>query len=236
MMKTKLFRFMLPFLIISAFAISCDKEEEDTNVLMDVDGNKYTTVTIGTQVWMVENLKTTKYNDGTEISTGLDNSQWTGTTSGAYSIYPSASIVGLNSDVEVLDKYGALYNWYAVSTDKLCPTGWHVATINEYQTLSTAFGGNLISGGKMKTTATATSAHPFWAEPNTGATNESGFSAIPGGYRTTSFMSINTRGLYWSSTLENSQAQSIKFASEDGLFYFGFNYHYTGLAVRCIKN
>jgi uncharacterized protein (TIGR02145 family) len=238
-MKTKSIRLIFPLLILGAFitiATSCGKDDEYANIVKDVDGNSYKTVTIGTQVWMAENLRTKKYNDGTAITTGLDNSQWVATTSAAYSIYPHASIDGLNSDAEVLAKYGAHYNWYAVNTGKLCPTGWHVPTIAEYQALSTAYGGNLISGGKMKSTTTAPSAHPFWAAPNAGATNESGFTAIAAGYRTTSFMNINTRGLYWSSTLENSQAQSLKFASEDGLFYFGFNYHYTGLAVRCIKD
>ena len=99
---------------------SCSKDEAENNPasITDKDGNVYTSVTIGTQVWMVENLKTTKYNDGTPIPNVTDNTEWSNLTTPAYCWY--------DNDITKKNPYGALYNGYAVRTGKLCPTGWHV--------------------------------------------------------------------------------------------------------------
>jgi uncharacterized protein (TIGR02145 family) len=132
----------------------------------DIDGNVYNTVTIGTQCWMAENLKTTRYNDGTAILTGLSNADWQITTSGAYAIY--------NNDPANNTTYGKLYNIYAVKTNKLAPAGWHVPTYTEWTTLTTYLGGEAVAGGKMKATT-------LWSSPNTGATNSSGFTGLPAG-------------------------------------------------------
>jgi len=156
----------------------------------DIDGNIYHTVKIGTQTWTVENLKTTKYNDGTAIPLVTDGTAWGNLTTGAYCWY--------NNDVNANKAtYGALYNWYAVNTGKLAPTGWHVPTDAEWTTLSTYLGGDNVSGGALKEAGTA-----HWASPNSGATNSSGFSALPGGYRYYNgyFYYIGSYGYWWSAT------------------------------------
>jgi uncharacterized protein (TIGR02145 family) len=138
--------------------------------LTDADGNVYQTVTIGAQVWMAENLRTTKYNDGTPIPNVSLAADWNALTTGAYSDY--------NNDPANATDYGRIYNWYAINTGKLAPAGWHVPTAAEWATLVTTLGGEGTAGGPAKETGTA-----HWNAPNTGATNTSGFSARGGGYR-----------------------------------------------------
>jgi len=142
----------------------------DAGTISDIDGNVYHTVTIGTQVWMVENLKTTKYNDGTVIPYITDNTIWQSNATGAYCWY--------NNDVINKNVYGALYNWKAVNTGKLAPFGWHVSTDTDWTTLTNFLGGESVAGGKLKEVGIS-----HWIAPNTGATNTSGFTALPGGYR-----------------------------------------------------
>jgi uncharacterized protein (TIGR02145 family) len=141
----------------------------ETNTVTDIDGNIYHTVTIGTQVWMVENLKTTKYRNGDPIPNVTGNA-WAALTTGAYCWY--------NNDAATYKAtYGALYNWYAVADSRnIAPTGWHVPTDAEWTTLTTFLGGESVAGGKLKETGTN-----HWTSPNTGATNETGFTALPGG-------------------------------------------------------
>jgi uncharacterized protein (TIGR02145 family) len=146
---------------------SCKKDEESTDI-KDADGNVYTSVTIGTQVWMVENLKTTKYSDGTTIPNATDYIDGTNLTVGAYCWY--------DNDIANKTPYGGLYNWYAVNTNKICPTGWHLPSDSELATLATFLGGEAIAGSKLKEAGTT-----HWIDPNIGATNESGFTALPGG-------------------------------------------------------
>ena len=159
----------------------------------DGDFNIYPVVTIGTQTWMAENLKTTKYNDGTAIPNVTDNTTWSTTTSGAYCDYSNSSAYS--------NTYGRLYNWYAVASTNpknVCPTGWHVPTDAQWTTLSTFLGGEGVAGGKLKETSTT-----HWLTPNTSATNETGFTALPGGYRNHSgtFGLIGNTGFWWSSTV-----------------------------------
>jgi len=137
----------------------------------DIDGNVYNTITIGTQIWMKENLKTTKYNDGSSIPLVTDNTAWINLSTPGYCWY--------NNDAATYKSaYGAMYNWYTVNTGKICPPNWHVPTDTQWETLITYLGGKIIAGGKMKETGTA-----HWTSPNIGATNETGFTALPGGYR-----------------------------------------------------
>jgi uncharacterized protein (TIGR02145 family) len=194
----------------------------------DVDGNSYSQITIGTQVWLKENLKTTKYNDGTAIPVVTDNTQWSGLTTGAYSWYN-------NDESSYKSIYGALYNWYAASSGKLCPTGWHTATDAEFTTLTNFLGGTSVAGGKMKEIGDI-----HWNSPNTGATNESGFTAVPAGSRSSDglFQNLGTAGFWWTSTPYNT----IK------SYYWGvsnintINNHWygvlnqAGFSVRCVKN
>ena len=171
--------------------------------IADIDGNVYNIVTIGTQVWMAENLKTTKYNDGTAIPNIIDNTIWAATTTGAYGDYNNTP---QNSTI-----YGRLYNWYAVDNSSpfkvthnggknVCPTSWHVPSDAEWTILTTFLGGEAVAGGKLKETGTT-----HWLSPNSGATNEMGFTALPGGYRYGSqYNLIGSRGSWWSTSMDLS--------------------------------
>lgn len=191
----------------------------------DIDGNVYPTVQIGTQIWMAENLKTTKYNDGTAIPNVADNTVWAALTTGAYCYYDNDSTTNRAT-------YGSLYNWFAVNTNKLAPTGWHVPTDAEWTTLITYLGGENVAGGKLKEQGTS-----HWLSPNTGATNETGFTALPGGGRTSDgiFGGIVKLELWWSvPEIDFSNAYS-----QDMSYYGIFLQEYPhdknfGLAVRCI--
>jgi uncharacterized protein (TIGR02145 family) len=167
------------------------------------DGHNYTTVLIGTQCWFKENLRNDDYNDATPIPGNLDDATWTATTSGAQTVYgEGASTVTAGSDNEVanLAAYGRLYNWYAVNTGKLCPTGWHVPTDAEWTTLENTLGSS-VAGTKLKASSSDT---PAW-----NGDNSSGFSALPGGSRggaTGNFTSQGTYGLWWSSSPAGANA------------------------------
>jgi uncharacterized protein (TIGR02145 family) len=193
----------------------------------DNDGNVYNTVTIGTQTWMAENLKTTKYNDNTSIPLVTDNTAWAALTTSGYCWY--------NNDAATYKAtYGALYNWYTVNTGKLCPTGWHVPTDAEWTTLTTYLGGESIAGGKLKATGTT-----YWASPNTGATNESGFTALPGGYRygNGTCFSIGGYGIWWSSTEYSATYAWYRAVSYDDADVNRFSdYKQDGLSVRCLRD
>jgi uncharacterized protein (TIGR02145 family) len=162
--------------------------------LSDIDGNVYKTIQIGSQTWMAENLKTTKFSDGTSIPNVTDLSVWDALTSPGYCWC-------LNNASTYKAVYGALYNWYTVNTGKICPAGWHVPSYDEWNILSTFLGGLDVAGGKLKETGTT-----HWQSPNEGATNESGFTALPGSMRdvTADFGSGDEIGIYgnwWSSTI-----------------------------------
>ncbi|MBN2455415.1 MAG: fibrobacter succinogenes major paralogous domain-containing protein, partial [Sedimentisphaerales bacterium] len=150
----------------------------ETGTVTGNDGTVYKTVKIGNQWWMAENLKETKYRDGSEIRNVINGTEWAGLTTGAYCAF--------NNDETNADAYGYLYNWDAVADSRnIAPAGWHVPIAEEWQNLVDYLGGSGIAGGKMKETGTT-----HWHSPNTGATNESGFSALPGGYR-------NYDGIYY---------------------------------------
>lgn len=191
----------------------------------DIDGNVYNTVTIGAQVWMAENLKTTRYNDGTAIPTGLNDAAWQATTTGAYAIYDNNAANNTT--------YGKLYNWYAVNTGKLAPAGWHVPTDAEWTTLTTYLGGETVAGDKMK-------AATLW-EPYTGITNtnSSGFTGLPAGMRLNNgvFTSVGGYGFFWSST-ENSlsSARYRYLAYANSSIHIAASAMGIGSSVRCVKD
>lgn len=193
----------------------------------DIDGNIYHTVTIGTQVWMVENLKTTKYNDGTAIPNVTGSTAWINLITPGYCWFN-------NDATSYKNTYGALYNWYAVNTGKLAPKGWHVATDSEWTTLINFLGGASVACGKLKETGTT-----HWSSPNTEATNESGFTALPGGdrYFNGDFVDIGNLGNWWSSTELNATYA----------WYWNMDFYYRnvrsdnnpksrGFSVRCIMD
>ncbi|MBT6710304.1 MAG: hypothetical protein HOB22_01165 [Candidatus Marinimicrobia bacterium] len=219
----------------SAFANSCEYciggntglDESYCGIVTDIDGNEYGTVLIGNQVWMSENLKVTKYKDGTAIPTGHSNSVWSNLSSGAYAVYD-------DDDVNT-DTYGFLYNWYAVDDSRIiAPDGWHVPTDDEWTTLTDYLGGTSVSGGKMKETGTE-----HWSSPNTDATNESGFTALPGGYRyfNGNYIHQGYSGYFWSSTEYSSNSawyRTLNYNYSD--VDRGSNYKKYGFSLRCVRD
>ena len=199
--------------------------------ITDSDGNSYKTVTIGTQTWMAENLKTSKYSDGTTIPNITDNTQWSNLSTGAWCYYDNNS--ANNS------KYGKLYNWYAVSpttngNKNVCPTGWHVPTDAEWTVLTEYLGGESVAGGKMKEVGTTN-----WNSPNTGATNKSLFTGLPGGVRNDdlSYHNVGSSGYWWSSSEDGTILALIRSLQSPiggaNSYYF---YKKDGISVRCLRD
>lgn len=215
--------------LLLIFNNSCKKANEwSADKVTDGDGNVYNTITIGTQVWMKENLKTTKYNDGTSIPFVAESSAWVSLNTPGYCWF--------NNDFANKETYGALYNWYTVNTCRLCPTGWHVPSDGEWTTLTTYLGGVSVAGGKLKETGTA-----HWLSPNTGATNETGFTGLPGGYRIYNGIfqwSNGVRGQWWSSTIDIEGyilARGLLY-NETNIEVGGWQPSATGMSIRCLKD
>jgi uncharacterized protein (TIGR02145 family) len=197
----------------------------------DFDGNVYPTVKIGTQCWMQSNLKVSKYRNGAFIPIGSTYSTWnTWNTqffiSGAYAIYAN------NNANDAL--YGKLYNWYAVNDGRgLCPTGWHVPSIEEWDILVSHLGGREVAGGKLKSVT-------GWSAPNTGATNESGFTGLPGGYLNDwyDFDKLGENGNWWSSSSNgnNGGAWALSLWDDSGYVYKNYEDYDYGLSVRCLRD
>jgi uncharacterized protein (TIGR02145 family) len=195
-------------------------------VVADIDGNLYTTVTIGTQTWMQQDLKATRYNDGAPIPNVTDAAAWAGLTTPGYCWYDNNAVYKTT--------YGALYNWYAINTGKLAPKGWHVPTNAEWTTLSTYLGGDGVSGGKLKEAGL-----DHWLTPNTGATNETGFSALANGFRSTVGFNARIEQCGWWSATESGSST----AYDCRLVYIGSqmvrDWGYVkgcGFSVRLIKD
>ena len=208
------------------------------NTVTDIDGNIYSTVIIGTQEWMQENLKTTRYKNGAPIPTGLSDAQWQATTSGAYAVYNDSAIYNT--------VYGKLYNWYAVADPNgLCPTGWHepedwewnvlVKTIDpSADTTCNGCSQSQTAGGAMKEIGLT-----HWASPNTGATNSSGFTGLPGGYRDGigPYGSIGDYGYWWSATQNSTTYTHYRFLYYfDSGVYRGNDLKGNGFSVRCVRD
>ena len=237
-MMKRITNYFLLILVIGTVLTACKKEDDPTpnppapvpqQPVVDIDGNSYPTVKIGNQVWMKENLKVTKLNDNTPIARIEQATSWSETTEPAYCWYNNSSQMG--------EIYGALYNWYTVETEKLCPTGWRVPTTSDWDVLRDHLGEAGIAGGKMKATGTT-----HWESPNSGATNESGFTGLPGGMRFssgTTFSSESQIGSFWTST-ENPNFDGFTYIKE--LFHDNSSLYQRdvqvrmGLSVRCIKN
>ena len=197
------------------------------STVTDIDGNVYSTVTIGNQTWMKENLKVTHLNDNAPIQLVTSNSFWASMATSAYCWYNNGEAANKNI-------YGGLYNWYAVNTGKLCPSGWHVPTDTEWATLRDFLGGPDVAGGKIKE-----SGYTHWRSPNVGATNESGFTGLPAGHRynngTFSFLTYNGYG--WSSKEYNTNnAIYIDYRYDNDNMGTSNFPKTTGFSVRCLKN
>jgi uncharacterized protein (TIGR02145 family) len=195
----------------------------------DIDGNVYHTVSIGSQVWLIENLKTKRYRNGDPILNVTGGLSWTKLNIGAYCDYDND---GNNSTV-----YGCLYNWYALTDSRnITPVGWHVPNVNEWITLENYLGGTAVTGGKLKERGTA-----HWDSPNTGATNASGFTALPagfcGGHNGGMYVDLHTNASFWS-TVENgaSNAWGYILSSDTNDFSATSCNKPTGLSIRCVMN
>lgn len=199
--------------------------QDITGTVTDIDGNVYKTVKIGDQWWMAENLKVTHYTNSDVIPNVTDNSTWINLKTGAYCNYD-------NNEANVAT-YGRLYNWYAVNDDRIiAPAGWHVPTSAEWQTLLDYLG--ISCGGKLKEAGTT-----HWDSPNTAATNESGFTCLPGGYRAYSygyFTSMGSYGGFWSSTEcgGNCALYWDLRSNHSGVLRHNYGKGY-GLSVRCVR-
>ena len=206
------------------------------------EGVTYNTVQIGNQCWFKENLRTTKYNDGTSITNVTDNATWTSTTSGAYCCY--------SNNTSNCTTYGALYNWYAVNTGKLCPSGWHVPSDAEWTTLTNYLSANstywcgsnssYIAKSLASTTSWNSSTNTCAVGNNLSANNSTGFSALPGGYRfgsSGSFSSLGSYGYWWSSTeYDGSDAWYRHLYYDDANVYRYDGKKRSGFSVRCLRD
>ncbi len=214
-------------------------DDDETGTVTDEEGNEYTTVKIGDQWWMAENLRTSQYNNGNVIPTGFSNIDWEYATVGAYSIY--------NNSTDHESTYGKLYNWKAVTDSRgICPVGWRIPSDEDWKTLEMYLGmtadqanaggwRGTDEGGKLKITGTE-----YWDEPNTGATNSTGFSALAGGARTYlgEYIFLNEWSYFWSSTYQTENYSSwyrVLAYNEARVFRF-YNQQNTGMSVRCMKD
>lgn len=195
----------------------------------DIDGNEYEIVLIGDQVWMAENLKTGTYNNGTVIPKVTDDTDWFNLTTGAHAWYG-------NSEAN-LNTYGALYNWFAVETGNLCPSGWHVPGDDEWTVLADFLGGKEIAGGKLKAIS------DLWKSPNEGATDETGFTALPGGGREEwgTYFNMEYSGNWWAADEYSSGSNYAFFRAvsyfDTSLGRNASGYHKkSGFSVRCLMN
>lgn len=227
--------FKISFIALIFLILSCSKDDEptpapapilDPTSVTDIDGNIYPVLKICGKFWMTENLRTTKYNDGGIIPTGLSNTGWAETTIGACAIYGD---VVANNII-----YGKLYNWYAANNIKLAPTGWHVASDAEWTSLVECLGGTSVAGGKMKSTS------GLWVAPNTGATNSSGFNCLPGGFKSylsASYGLLGSSANFWGSNQRNlTQGEYLDLrANFASVSLNGANKTF-GYSVRCLKD
>ena len=208
---------------------------------IDIDGNSYEAVQIGNQLWMAENLKVTHYNNGDPIPTEYSNMEWSFLLTGAYAVY-SWNADGASQETcggNCTEVYGSLYNWYAVDDDRgICPEGFHAPSDDEWQQLADYLGDTSFAGGLMKSTGTIEAGTGLWFSPNSGASNSSGFTAHPGGYRFYSYNyaygAMGGIGYFWTSTAFDNSAQVWKlYDGSSGVHHEG-SWKRFGFSVRCI--
>jgi uncharacterized protein (TIGR02145 family) len=235
---------LLIMILFLVFVSSCEKDDNDSlsnnstvlfnpdinyGTMTDQDGNLYKTVTIGTQTWMAENLRTTKYNDGTAIPNVIENDEWAVQTTGAYCTYNNTS------NADTILAYGSLYNWHAVNSGLLAPEGWHVPTDADFWTLTEYLDRGILAGGKLKEIGTI-----HWQHPNDGATNETGFTALPGGKRSNDgdFNFIGLVGFWWSASvgIDDDAIFRTIFSNSSDVRWNSYQNKETGYSVRLVKD
>ncbi|MBK9388942.1 MAG: fibrobacter succinogenes major paralogous domain-containing protein [Bacteroidetes bacterium] len=214
-------------------------EVQQTGSLTDISGNIYKTITIGNQEWMAENLKTTKYNDGSDIPVVTDNTAWSLLTTGAYSEYE-------NNPVNV-NTYGRLYNWHAVNTNMLCPQGWHVPTDMEFADFSmylmnNGYGYMEMAGETAKSISSTTNWAPSALPPSPGnrpdLNNATGFDGKPAGQRNPdgSYIGLTLKASWWTLNSGGSfDAMYNGLSYDQGMLMNSINMQVTGYSIRCIK-
>lgn len=233
-MRNKTFVWIMPLFALFLFSTCKKDDDNESNLVKDYDGNEYNTVTIGTQTWMKENLKTTHYNDGMAIPNVTDAETWAGLTTGAYCYYDNSTANAAT--------YGSLYNWHAVNIAKLCPSGWHVPTDNEFKNLEIYLGMTQAkadsTGWRGTDQGSQLKSISGWKNNGNG-TNSSGFSALPGGYRGYygSFFSIGFHGRWWSATEYGTSDAYKRFLNYDytRVYRYG-NSKGDGFSVRCVRD
>jgi uncharacterized protein (TIGR02145 family) len=216
----------------------CSFSQAPGGGVTDIDGNRYNSVIIGTQEWMKENLNVSKYSDGTIIPQVTDPTAWAILTTGAWCYHRNDSTNG--------PVYGKLYNWYAVAgiydttslndpslRKHLAPQGWHIGSESEWDTITNYFGGWQIAGLELKESGTI-----HWSIPNLGATNSSGFKALPGSFRNYDggFGGIGDMGFWWTSQELGNGAWNRDLRYDNGLVSRNGTNYKTGFSVRCINN
>jgi uncharacterized protein (TIGR02145 family) len=210
----------------------------NSGTVTDIDGNVYRTVKIGGQWWMAENLKVTHYRNGDTIPNVTYVGSWGSVGIGAYCNY--------DNDENLADTYGRLYNWFAVADGRnIAPTGWHVPSADEWKQMQVFLGISqagldtsgwlgTVEGGKLKEAGTG-----HWLSPNTGATDEIGFSALPGGFRDPNgfFNALRANAIFWSSTaLDDRLAWYLGLTSiNSGIFWYNHLEPF-GFSVRCVQD
>ncbi|MDH4157575.1 MAG: fibrobacter succinogenes major paralogous domain-containing protein [candidate division Zixibacteria bacterium] len=239
----RLFGWLIPLtIIITLFLVSCgdDKatEPERPITVTDVDGNVYQTITVGSQVWMKENLKVTHYRNGDPIPNVLEQGAWAALSTGAYCNY--------DNDTAVATIYGRLYNWFAIDDSRnIAPQGWHVATNEDWKKLEISIGispatadslgsHGTVEAGKLKEAGTT-----HWRDPNTGATNESGFTALPAGGRDTTkdFLALYECSFFWASDEYNGGRALFRTMWYDESYISCDAYDKeSGFSVRCVRD
>jgi len=215
------------------FLLLCLGCKNNNDTLTDIDGNEYHIVKIGTQTWMAENLKVTHYNNGDQIPIVPNNSDWTNLNIGSCCDYDNNKVIA--------EKYGKIYNWFAINDSRnIAPKGWHVATNEDWITLTNFVGGENTAGVKLKQSGTQN-----WKKPNKSSTNETGFLALPGGYRDHTdgrFYNIYFVSYWWSSTQIDDLHAYCRFVGSDYDDVLGSDYKYNaydkkdGFSIRCVKD
>jgi uncharacterized protein (TIGR02145 family) len=226
-MKPGLFLFSL---VAGSFLIllqGCRKSDNSSPPVTDMDGNTYKTVRIGDQTWMAENLKTATFSDGTDIPVVSDVSGW--------SVLNTPGLCWYNNDADSIKNiFGALYNFYAVGSGKLCPPGWHVPSGDDWQKLRDFLGDALTGGGRLKEEGTS-----HWKAPNTGADNTTGFTALPAGIRyfEGSFNSLSFFTSFWSSTeYDSNKSWYFSLYYSDAFALMNKTSKKDGFSVRCLED
>jgi len=229
-MTTKYFK---PFFLLLSFAfvLACSSDATKNNTTTDQASRPTVPITrgevpIGTQVWMTKNLNVSRYRNGDPIPQVTNATQWSSLTTGAWCNYANITANGTT--------YGKLYNWYAVNDPRgLAPVGYHVPSDAEWTILTTFLGGETVAGGKMKATTE-------WIGSNTGATNSSGFTALPGGFCANgngTFNSIGSSGYWWSSSESGSTSARARNLSSSFGYVDRINTTKTnGFSVRCLRD